>query len=726
VSRHNRSPRDHERVIAIGAAAWVLVGCLGCLCLPAQTARAASVNSPDPFLWLEDVHGARAMTWVERENAKTLALLEADARYRSIFAEALAIAEAKDRLPTPQFLDGGVYNFWQDSDHVRGIWRVTTLEDYRTPTPAWKPVLDLDSLAATEHANWFWHGAECLPPAETRCLVSLSDGGEDAVTEREFELETPRFVPSGFELPTAKQTAAWVDADQLLIAREFGPGTLTTSGYPFIVKRLRRGQSLDAAEEVFRGKPSDVEVDVMELHDGDGHRANLVVRGVSFFETELYLVGASGPERLELPLKIQVNDLVADRLLVTLNEDWTHDGSVFARGSLISIDLAAAAADPRHLRVTLVFHPDAHQSLGDVAATHGAALVTYYEDVKGRAAIYEPTAGGAWIQRSLSLPDLASVSVVTTDSRRDQAILGITGFLLPSSLWEVDTRAGSATEIKTLPPKFDASGLSVEQHWATSADGTRIPYFLVGPRALVHNGRNPTILTAYGGFQISETPRYSASIGKLWLERGGVYVVANIRGGGEFGPDWHEAGLKTHRQRIYDDFAAVARDLIRERVTSPRHLGIEGGSNGGLLMGVEFTQHPELWGAVSIQVPLLDMMRYEQIAAGSSWVGEYGSVKNPAERAFLASISPYQHLRRDVHYPLPFIWTTTKDDRVGPQHARKFAAKLGLLHQPYLYYEVVEGGHGAGASLREKAQTTALEMTYFSRQLFPGGAPPAH
>jgi prolyl oligopeptidase len=709
---------------------------LATLAAPAATSAtpAASVATSathakatgDPFLWLEDVHGARALAWVRAENAKTLGVLEHDPRYPQFFDAALAIAQAPDRLPIPALLGGGVYNFWQDAEHVHGIWRTTSLADYVTPDPRWKTVIDLDALSASEHANWFWSRVDCLAPAELRCLIGLSDGGEDAISLREFDLASASFVPQGFALPTSKQSAAWVDADELLVARDFGPGTLTASGYPFVVKRLHRGAGLTEAVEVFRGAPGDVEIDVAALEDGAGQRAVLITRGVSFFETETYLVAESGHGaalRLALPLKSQVDDLVAGRLLVTINEDWTANGVELPRGSLVAIDLKESIADPAHLRPRLVYHPGPRESLGEVAATHSGLLVTSYEDVQGRAAVYTPLGDGGWSRRALPLPDLSSIGIVTTSARTDTAILSVTGFLTPSSLWEVDTNGGDATRIKELPPKFEAAGLVVDQNWAVSKDGTRVPYFVVHRQDMPLNGRNPTLLTAYGGFQISETPRYSATVGKLWLERGGVYVVANIRGGGEFGPDWHEAGLKTHRQRIYDDFAAVARDLVGRGITSPRHLGIEGGSNGGLLMGVEFTQHPALWNAVSIEVPLLDMMRYEQIAAGASWVGEYGSVSNPAERAFLASISPYQHLRRGVHYPVPLIWTTTKDDRVGPQHARKFAARLAAQGHRYYYYEVTEGGHGAGANLRERAETSALEMTYFTRQLMSTPSP---
>ena len=468
---------------------------------------------------------------------------------------------------------------------------------------------------------------------------------------------------------------------------------------------------------MFRGTPQDVETELTTLDDGGGHKASLIVREISTFETEYYLVTATGPVRLSLPLKSQVDDLVAGRLLVTLREDWNAHGARFTQGSLVSIDLAAAGADPQHLAPAPVYVPGPRESLGEVVATRSSLVVTTYENVRGRAAVYTPISNSGWSHRVLPLPDMASIVAVTADSRSEQAVLNVTSFLTPPAYWLVDAASGDLAKLKQLPDRFDATRDLVDQHEATSKDGTRIPYFVVRPRKLKADGSNPTIIDAYGGFQVSSTPFYSGITGKLWLERGGVFVLANIRGGGEFGPAWHEAGLKTHRQRIYDDFAAVARDLIVRKITRPQRLGIEGGSNGGLLMGVEFNQHPELWHAVDIQVPLLDMLRYEQIAAGASWNGEYGSVANPQERAFLASISPYHNLKAGVRYPLPFVWTTTRDDRVGPQHARKFAARMAALGIPYLYYEVIEGGHAAGANLKEKAHTAALEMTYFTRQL---------
>jgi prolyl oligopeptidase len=680
-------------------------------------AGVANATALDPFLWLEDVHGARALTWVKAQNAKTLAVLRADPRFARFDAQALAIGEAKDRIPVPRLLDGQIYNFWQDGTHVRGIWRRTTIAQYAASAPVWTTVLDLDALAKTEGRNWFFQGADCDSPSRRRCLISLSEGGEDASTVREFDLGTGRFVPGGFTLPHGKQDAAWADADTLLVSREWRPGELTASGYPYVVKRLRRGKALADATELYRGTKADVGTDPFEFSDGGGQRVLGVVRHRSFFETETRLLTPSGLRVLAVPRKSDLAALLAGRLLVRLNEPWHVNGASFGQGSLVALDLQAVRNDPAHPKPALVYGPGPRATLAEVAATRARLIVTTYENVRGRAAVYAPEPGGRWSRHPLDVPDNSSIDISAASDTSDDAYLSVTGYLTPTTLRSVDTRTLASSIVKRLPPRFEGSRDLVEQRTAISTDGTRVPYFVVRPKRLRRDGQNPTILYGYGGFQISLTPSYSGALGKLWLERGGVYAVANIRGGGEFGPAWHEAALTIHRQRAYDDFAAVAKTLIATRITSPRHLGIEGGSNGGLLMGVEFTQHPELFRAVDIQVPLLDMLRFEKIAAGASWVGEYGSVARPAQRAFLAKISPYNNLRPGVAYPEPFIWTTTKDDRVGPQHARKFAAKLAALHVPYLYYEVLEGGHGAGANLAERAFTSALEYTYFARRL---------
>jgi prolyl oligopeptidase len=679
-------------------------------------ARAQSANASDPFQWLEDQYGARSMTWVRQQNARTLPILEGDAHYAAFHAAALKIAQANGRIPYPSTIGGDLYNFWQDDQHTHGIWRRTTAASYATSAPQWTTVLDMDALSATEHAHWVWEGADCNWPAEERCLIQLSDGGEDARTVREFDLRTRAFVSGGFTLPRGKQDVAWENDDTLLVSRAWTAGDLTSSGYPYIIKRLKRGAPLSSASEVFRGKTTDVSDSPVTIYDGTGDRASLIVRGVTFFTSEHYLVTPSGVAQLAVPAKVDLDGLLAGQLIFSLNQNWDVDGKHFPQGALVAIDLAAAKADPAHLKPTLIYAPGPRESIDGVSATHSHLLVTIYQNVRGRAFVFTPGTHG-WTSRRLDLPDNSSINLVDSDLHNDNAFVSITSFLTPTTLWAVNTTSGVASVQKSLPAQFNAANDVVEQHQAISKDGTMIPYFIVHPKNMQYNGMNPTVLYAYGGFQVSLTPTYSGILGKLWLERGGVYVLANIRGGGEFGPAWHEAGLKTHRQRIYDDFYAVAQDLIARKVTSSRHLGIQGGSNGGLLMGVEFTEHPSEWHAVDIQVPLLDMLRFEKIDAGASWVGEYGSVSVPAERAFLATISPYQNLKAGVTYPEPFIWSTTKDDRVGPQHARKFAAKLASMHDPYLFYEVTEGGHGSGANLKESAHTSALEWTYFTMKL---------
>jgi prolyl oligopeptidase len=679
----------------------------------------------DPYLWLEDVTGQRAMDWVNSHNARSQAVLEAGPRYQRYYAEALEIAQAKDRIPTGRFIGGQVYNFWQDEDHVRGIWRRTSIADYASGSPHWETVLDLDALATVEKANWVWKGADCARPAEKRCLINLSDGGEDAVTIREFDLPSKAFVKGGFELPKGKQDVSWQDENTLLVSREWKPGELTESGYAYIVKRLKRGQPLSSATELFRGKKSDVNASAAVLRDSQGHVLPIIGEATDFFHTKTYVIGAKGNQRLAIPEKSQLVDMVDGRVIIQTQEDWKPSASsdAFPAGSLLSVNLADLRANPAHLKPTLIYTPGPREALEGATASKGVLLVSTLDNVRARMLTFKPTADGKWAKGALDLPDNATIGVSDASQRDDQALLTVTSFLTPPSIWLTDAEAGTSREIYRQPPKFDASQFEVDQREATSTDGTKIPYFIVHRKGLQLNGENPTLLYAYGGFEVSMTPSYSPTTGKLWLENGGVYVLANIRGGGEFGPKWHDAALNVHRQIAYDDFAAVAKDLIATRVTSPRRLGIRGGSNGGLLMGVEFTQHPELWNAVVIDVPLLDMIRISKIAAGASWEGEYGNITDPAVRAFWDKTSPYQNLRRDVKYPVPFIFTTTKDDRVGPQHARKFAARMEEMGLPFLYYENTEGGHAAGANLKQQAHTTALEMVYLTRKLMDAQEP---
>jgi len=681
---------------------------------------AMSAVQDDPFIWLEEFTSPRVSAWIEPRNARTFAELEADPRYKTFYDQALAIAEAKDRNPTGRFLGGKIYNFWQDADHVRGIWRRTSAESYATATPEWETVLDLDALSTSEKANWVWKGADCARPAERRCLISLSDGGEDAVTVREYDVVAKAFVAGGFVLPKGKQGARWVSEDELLVGREWEPGQLTKSGYAYVIKRLKRGQPLNSASEVYRATTDDVGAFGSVLRDGNGRTLPYVLRATDAFHNETFVLTSAGPERLVMPEKASLVDMIDGRVIIQSQEAWTPAGATkaFPAGSLLSVDLAALQTDPAKLRPTLIYAPAAKEALQGASATKGMLLVSILDNVRGRTLLFKPGPNGSWQRSALDLPDNSSIAVADTSHSDDRALLSVTSFLTPPSQWLVDAAAGTAQKFREQPPKFDAGNLVSQQFEATSSDGTKVPYFVVHRGDMKFDGNNPTLLYAYGGFEVSQTPSYGASTGKLWLERGGVYVLANIRGGGEFGPAWHEAGLKTKRQIVYDDFAAIGRDLVARKITSARRLGIKGGSNGGLLTGVSFTQHPELWNAVVIDIPLLDMLRIAKIAAGASWEGEYGSVStDPAVRKFWERTSPYHNLVKGKKYPVPFIYTTTKDDRTGPQHARKFAARMEEYGLPFYYYENTEGGHAAGANLKQQARTQALQMVYLTRKL---------
>ncbi len=688
------------------------------LALMSLAGPAAAAEAADPFTWLEDFSSPRVDAWVADQNGATLRVLAGDPRYQGIYDQAFALASAKDRIPEPSFLAGGIYNVWHDADHLRGLWRRTSLANYLSPNPHWTSVLDIDALGKAEKRSWVFKGAACLEPEERLCLVHLSDGGADAVEIREFELASAAFVKDGFRLPPGKQSTAWEDADHLLVAREWAPGDLTAASYPYIVKRLARGQSLAAAQEIYRGEKTDTGVHPIVLTDGEGRKLSLIVRSLDTFRSEFRLIAGTTTRPLALPAKSDIAALLAGRLIVTLHEDWTVGRQTFPAGAVVSLDLDAVKADPGELNPSLVWAPGPREALADLDATRDRLLLAVLDNVRGRAFIYAPDSGGGWTRRQLDLPDNLTVGFSGADRHSDQAFVETTGFLTPDTLLFANADTGALVPAKALPAKFDASADIVEQHEAVSRDGTRVPYFLVRRRDLPRDGSTPTLLTAYGGFEVSQTPYYSALIGKLWLERGGALALANIRGGGEFGPAWHEAAIGVKRQATYDDFTAVAQDLIGRRITSPRRLGIEGGSNGGLLVGVAMVQQPELYRAVVIAVPLLDMIRIGKIAAGASWQGEYGDPDtDPAVRAFWLKTSPYQNLKAGVAYPEPLVWTTIRDDRVGPQHARKFAARMEAMGLPALFYEVGEGGHAAGADIAEAARTNALMMTYLIRKL---------
>ncbi|MDY7232572.1 prolyl oligopeptidase family serine peptidase [Hyalangium rubrum] len=675
----------------------------------------ASVSwaADDPFLWLEDVQGQKALEWVGAQNARTLAVLEKDTRFEPFRTQALELLTANDRIPKPLFRAGGVDNFWQDRQNPRGLWRHTSLDSYLSPSPEWQTVLDIDALAKAEGGNWIFKGAQCLPPEDRLCLVRLSNGGKDAAEVREFDAVSKTFLKDGFQIPEGKHSATWLDTDTLLVGRDWGGDTLTESGYPYVLKRWKRGTPLEQATEVFRGKKSDVRVGPIELRDAEGRlQAVLLTRGINFFEDEFFLLTDAAPVPLALPKKTSFQTFVAGQLIFTLQEDWGQ----LKQGAVFALELAALKANPAQLKPTLLLQPGPRQAIESVAGTRNKLVVNVYEDVKGATDVYT-WAKGRWSHKRLALPKNASVGIVAASSAHDRLFVESQGFLEPTTLWLADAAATTVKKAKALPARFQASTHKVEQFWTPSKDGTRVPYFVVRPKAQKPTGAAPAIVYGYGGFQVSKPPVYLPEVGKLWLEHGGVYVIANIRGGGEFGPRWHQSVLRENRQKSFDDFAAVVEDLVRRKISSPRRIGIYGRSNGGVLTSVSMTQHPELFNAVVIESPLIDMMRYTKLPAGASWVSEYGNPEVPEEAAFISKYSAYQNLKEGVRYPKPYITTNTKDDRVHPGHARKFAARLEAMGLPYLYYENTDGGHSNDADPVMNARRWALHYVYLAQQL---------
>jgi prolyl oligopeptidase len=702
---------------------------VGALALALLSHGAALAQESDPHLALEVVESPDSLAWVKAQNDKTLPILSGDPRFAGLQSEALTILSAKDRIAVPNFIGQDVFNFWQDETHVRGVWRRTTLTSYKTATPQWETVLDLDALAKAEGKNWIWKGADCRPKTHDRCLLNLSNGGKDAVTVREFDLATKSFVEGGFSLPEGKQNVEWLDPDTLILTRDWGPGTTTDSGYGMVVKTLKRGQALSEAVEVFRGQKSDVSAGPNVLRDTAGNRVVLISRATDFFHDETYLWDGGKVVPLPLPQKLSVRGLLAGKLIIKTEEPWTftvaNTPRTYPAGSIVAVSLKFLTKAPSDPEIVIsndcdpcqLLAPGPRQSIDQVAVTDNRVVAVVYDNVRG--SLVSLQLRGEFGVKSQALPVIAngSVSLGSHADEGDQIFYSVEGFTTPTQLKLADAATGQSATVKSLPAQFDASKLDVEQKVAVSKDGTQIPYFLIHPKGEKLDGLNPTLLHAYGGFNLSKLPVYDPLIGKLWLEKGGSYAVANIRGGGEFGPGWHEAALKEHRQRAYDDYFAVAENLISTKVTSPRHLGAYGRSNGGLLMGVALTQRPDLWNAVVVESPLLDMIRYPLLPAGASWIGEYGDPAIPAERAYIEKYSPYQNLKAGVKYPLAYITTSTKDDRVHPGHARKFAAKLDDLKVDHLYFENTDGGHANGADPKSNARRWALHYTYLSRQL---------
>ncbi len=690
-----------------------------------ESAMAAGESEEDPNIWLEEVEGERALGWVEEQNERSLAGLTAQPAFETNLEKAMELAVSNDRIPYGSIRDGQVYNFWQDETNVRGLWRRTSLESYASDNPEWETVLDFDALAKAEDKNWVFKGSNCFRPKDaerTLCLISLSDGGKDAVILREFDLDEKAFVDDGFTTAEAKQGAAWIDHDTVLLATDWdGDGaTLTESGYPSSVRLWRRGQPWNDAEALYTGDKTDVGVWPWSSELDNGEVIYGAVEADTFFTSTMWLLSKGEPEAMPLPQKSSLSGRLGSQQFVTLQQDWNVQDKEFESGDLVAFDLDAYLETLELPEVELVFRANDRQAVNGVAVAKGAAILSINDNVASRLLLLSQGEDG-WATQEIELPDTGQASIYFADSNEDTVFINFEGFLTPDTLLSYSAASGEMTPLKSLPPKFDSEGLTVSQFEAVSKDGTRVPYFVVHRADIPLDGTTPTLLYGYGGFEVSLRPSYSGNIGRLWLEQGGAYALANIRGGGEFGPKWHQAGLKQNRQRIYDDFIAIGEDLIDRKITSQEHLGIMGGSNGGLLMGVMLTQRPDLWNAVVIQVPLLDMLRYHKLLAGASWVDEYGDPEIAEERAFLETISPYHNFDETADYPTPFFVTSTKDDRVHPGHARKMAKLFQSAEKPFLYYENIDGGHSAAANQKERARRTALEFTYLSEQLFESG-----
>jgi prolyl oligopeptidase len=688
---------------------FLAVAAVVLLAAPAQAGE-----DEDPYLWLEEVTGKKPLAWVKERNAESVGELTKTEDFRTLEEKLLKILDSDQRIPYVSKHGPYYYNFWRDAKNKRGLWRRTSLEEYRKAKPDWEIVLDLDALAKAEKENWVWKGASILKPSYDRCLMSLSRGGADATVIREFDLKTKEFVKDGFSLPEAKNRMAWRNRDSVFVGTDFGPDSLTKSGYPRLTKQWKRGTPLAEAELVYEGKPEDVAVTAFRDLT-KGYERDLILRAVTFWTSEEFLRQDGKLIKIDKPADAQAFPH-RDLLIFRLRSAWKVGEKTYPAGALLATNFDGFLKGERNFDV--LFEPGPRKSLAGASMTRHHVLLNELDNVRNRLYLLTRKKDG-WQREELpGVPKFSTVSASAIDSdNSDEYFMNVNDYLTPPSLYLGTAGKGPAEKIKSEPGFFDAKGLAVTQHEAVSKDGTRIPYFEVAKKDIELNGKNPTLLYGYGGFEISMVPGYQAGTGVAWLEKGGVYVVANIRGGGEFGPKWHQSALKKNRHRAYDDFIAVAEDLVKRKVTSPAHLGIMGGSNGGLLMGNMLTRRPDLFGAIVCQVPLLDMRRYNKLLAGASWVAEYGNPNKPEEWEFVRTISPYHNVKKGVKYPRTLFTTSTRDDRVHPGHARKMVAKMKEQGHDVLYYENIEGGHGGAADNKQRAFMSALAYTFLSKHL---------
>ena len=662
----------------------------------------------DPYLWLEDVAGDEALDWVRAQNEPTLAEL-GGAQFERMRTEALEVLDTDARIPYVRRRGEYLYNFWRDAANPRGLWRRTTLDSYRTDSPDWDVLIDVDALGRADDEKWVWAGATVIEPEFTRALVDLSRGGSDAVIVREFDMETREFITDGFELLEAKSQIGWEEPDTVLVGTDFGDGSLTESGYPRIVKRWHRGTPLSDAETIFEGSPTDVSA-TGYADRTPGFERTFVGRSLDFWNRERWEL--RGPELIRIDVPTDLSSMLIHRewLLIDLRTDWFVGATMYRAGSLLAAKYDEFLSGTSELQI--VFEPDEHTCLHQYAWTRDRLLLVTLADVASRVEIVTP---GTWQREPVSgIPAATNTVIVAADDTGDEFFLDSSGFDAPSQLLR-GTGPERLDRIKSAPAFFDAENINVKQFFVPSKDGTSIPYFVVGSRDAA--GPGPTLLGGYGGFESSMTPGYGGVLGRLWLARGGTYAMANIRGGGEYGPGWHTQAMREGRHKVAEDFAAVATDLVDRGITTVEQLGAQGGSNGGLLMGIMLTKYPAKFGALICDVPLLDMKRYHLLLAGASWVAEYGDPDNPDDWEFISEYSPYQNISATRRYPQVLFTTSTRDDRVHPGHARKMVAALqDAGHQVWLY-ENIEGGHAGAADNEQAAFKAALSYSFLWRTL---------
>ena len=668
-------------------------------------------QNDDSFLWLEEVENPKALEWVEGWNKKSLEVIKGQPGYQAVYDKNLEIYNSNERIADPGIYGDFIYNFWQDKTNPRGIWRRIPVNDYIQGKTNWETLLDIDKLSEKDNVKWVFKGAGGLYPNYTKFLVNLSKGGGDAVIVKEFDADKKEFVENGFYLPEAKGGASWIDENTLMVSTDFGAG-MTTSGYPKQVKIWKRGTDLKDAKLVFEG--NDTDMGIYGLSDIKSDKTYLgVSQRTSFFSGNYFVIENEKLIKLDLPQDAEYSGVFNGLAIIQLKSDWETGGKKWKQGSVLSISYRDLVAGKKNFE--LIVLPDDRSSVAGIATTKNVLLVNMLNNVKSE--LYKYTFNGKWEKKKIDAPEFGNISLAATSENNENYFFYFTNFLEPSTLFFGDAATGKYQKVKSLPSFFPTEKYKVQQFEAVSKDGTKIPYFVVSNKNTQFNGKNPTLLYAYGGFELPQLPNYNAVMGTAWLEKGGVYVLANIRGGGEFGPKWHQAGLKENRQRVYDDFHAVAENLIEKKITKPEKLGIFGGSNGGLLVGVAYTQRPDLYGAVVCAVPLFDMKRYNKLLAGASWMAEYGNPDIPEEWDYISKYSPYQNIKPGMKYPEVFFTTSTRDDRVHPGHARKAVAKMNELGYKVYYFENTEGGHAGASTNEQRAQMYGLIYAYLQMKL---------